>query len=122
MMAPHPSGMRMPDISLCTTDGRTISTAALGPGPTVIYAYPRIGRLDEPPLVLEWDLIPGARGCTPETCGFRDHHDALRLPTFEAAGQTLLRRISLLVRDGRIEHIWYPVFPPDRHADEVLAR
>ena len=115
-------------------------------------------------LVDDWDLIPGARGCTPETCGFRDHHGelreagagpssgsrprttdyqrelaerlglpfailsdaelaltrALRLPTFEAAGETLIRRLTLLLDDGRIEHVWYPVFPPDRHASEVL--
>ena len=112
----------------------------------------------------DWDLIPGARGCTPETCGFRDHHadlralgaevfglstqdtpyqlelverlrlpfailsdadcrlaNALRLPAFEAAGETLLRRLTLSIRGGGIEHVWYPVFPPDRHASEVVA-
>ena len=162
--AAHLPGMRMPHIQLNTTDGRAIWVDRLGPGRTVIYAYPRTGRPGEPPLVEEWDLIPGARGCTPETCGFRDHFQelqkagaavfglstqdldyqrelvdrlhlpfpilsderlalthALRLPTFEVAGQSLVRRITLLVRDGRIEHVWYPVFPPDRHADEVLA-
>jgi peroxiredoxin len=46
---------------------------------------------------------------------------ALRLPTFEAAGETLLKRLTLLVRDDRIERVWYPVFPPDRHAGEVLS-
>jgi len=128
-----------------------------------VYAYPRTGRPGESPLVDDWDLIPGARGCTPETCGFRDHHAemraagaevfglstqdttyqqelverlhlpfailsdaklrltrAWRLPTFEAAGQTLLRRLTIVIRDGRVEHLWYPVFPPDRHAEEVL--
>ncbi|MFL6098878.1 MAG: peroxiredoxin, partial [Actinomycetales bacterium] len=117
----------------------------------------------EPSLVEDWDSIPGARGCTPESCGFRDHHaelaavgadvlglstqdtayereaverlhlpfallsdeqhaltDAIGLPTLVVAGQRLLRRITLLVRDGRIERVWYPVFPPDTHAEEVL--
>jgi peroxiredoxin len=129
-----------------------------------VYAYPRTGRPGEPSLVADWDLIPGARGCTPETCGFRDHHAelaalgaavyglstqdpdyqrelanrlalpfpilsdqdleltrALRLPTFEVAGHTLLKRHTLVVSEGRIEHVSYPVFPPDRHAEEVLA-
>jgi peroxiredoxin len=162
--ATHLQGMRLPDIKLPATDGRVVSPAKLGPGRTVIYAYPRTGRPGEPSLTPDWDAIPGARGCTPETCGFRDHHEelrragadvfglstqetsyqeeladrlhlpfpilsdarleftrALRLPTLEVAGQTLLRRLTLLVRDGRIEHVWYPVFPPDRHAEEVLA-
>ena len=46
---------------------------------------------------------------------------ALRLPTFEVASQTLLKRHTLVIRNGRIEHVFYPVFPPDRHAQEVLA-
>lgn len=162
--AAHLLGTRMPDVTLDSTDGRAVSMARLGPGRTVIYAYPRTGRPGEPLLTPEWDSIPGARGCTPETCGFRDHFQelrqvgagvfglstqdvgyqrelvdrlhlpfpilsdekleltrALRLPTFDVAGQTLLRRLTLLVRDGLIEHVLYPVFPPDRHADEVLA-
>lgn len=131
---------------------------------TVVYAYPRTGRPDEPSLSDDWDLIPGARGCTPESCAFRDHHGellaagacvfglstqssayqreaverlrlpfallsdadlrfttALALPTFQAAGQTLLRRLTLVLRGGRVEHVFYPVFPPDRHAEEVVA-
>lgn len=162
--AKHLVGLTVPDVVLPATDGRLISLARLGPWRTVIYAYPRTGRPGEPSLVDDWDLIPGARGCTPETCGFRDHHaelrqagaevfglstqdsgyqkelverlhlpfailsdqdlkltQAMRLPTFAAAGQTLLKRQTLVVRDGRIEHVWYPVFPPDRHAEDVLA-
>jgi peroxiredoxin len=162
--AAHLRGMRMPDVTLQSTDGRAVSMARLGRGRTVIYAYPRTGVPGEPSLIPDWDLIPGARGCTPETCGFRDHHQelrqaganvfglstqdtpyqqeladrlhlpfpilsdagleltrALRLPTFEVAGQTLLKRLTLIVRDGVIEHVWYPVFPPDRHAEEVVA-
>jgi peroxiredoxin len=154
----------VPDVALPATDGREISLAKLGGGRVVVYAYPRTGRPGESPLVADWDLIPGARGCTPETCGFRDYHaemnaagadvfglstqdtayqqelvtrlhlpfailsdaglrltKAWRLPTFEAAGQTLMKRLTLVIRDGRVEHLWYPVFPPDRHAEDVLA-
>lgn len=162
--AAHLTGTALPDISLPATDGRTVSLARLGPGRAVIYAYPRTGRPGEPSLTDDWDLIPGARGCTPETCGFRDHHAemrqagaevfglstqdsayqkelvdrlhlpfailsdqelkltrAMRLPTFDAAGQTLLKRLTLVIRDGRVQHVWYPVFPPDRHAEDVLG-
>jgi len=140
-----------------------VSLARLQGIRTVVYAYPRTGRPGEPPLTDDWDSIPGARGCTPEACGFRDHHAeleaagadvfgistqdtvyqqevvarlrlpfamlsdqgleltrAMRLPSFTAAGQTLLRRLTLVIRGGRVEHLWYPVFPPDRHAEEVL--
>jgi peroxiredoxin len=156
-------GVAVPAIELPSTTGGSVSLARLT-GRTVVYAYPRTGRPGEPSLVDDWDLIPGARGCTPESCGFRDHHaelaaagaavfglstqdtayqrelverlrlpfailsDAgleltrgLRLPTFEAAGQTLIRRLTISVRDGAVEKVWYPVFPPDRHASEVLA-
>jgi peroxiredoxin len=138
----------------------------------IIYAYPMTG-LPGVPVPDGWDEIPGARGCTPQACGFRDHATelgalgaavaglstqgtayqqeaatrlrlpfpllsdadlelttALRLPTFgidlpaayEGGGpRTLLKRITLVVRDGRVEKVFYPVFPPDRHAEEVLA-
>lgn len=162
--AAHLLGSRVPDIALAATDGRQISLRSIQRVRVVVYAYPRTGRPGEAPLVEEWDLIPGARGCTPETCGFRDHHAELQaagaevyglstqdtdyqrelvgrlnlpfpilsdaeleltramgLPTFEAAGQTLLKRLTLVVRDGRVDHVWYPVFPPDRHAAEVVA-
>ena len=161
--AEHLPDMELPELALPATDGRRISLASLR-GRTVVYAYPRTGRPGEASLTEDWDLIPGARGCTPETCGFRDHHAdlaeagagvfglstqdseyqrelaerlrlpfpilsdaelaltrALELPTFEVARQTLLKRLTLLVRDGRVERTWYPVFPPDRHAEDVLA-
>jgi peroxiredoxin len=161
--ADHLFGSAVPDVVLQATDGRLLSLAGIRGHRVVVYAYPRTGRPGEAPLVDDWDLIPGARGCTPETCGFRDHHAELAaagaevlglstqdteyqrelvdrlhlpfpilsdaslaltrawgLPTFEAAGQTLLRRLTLVIRDGRVEHVWYPVFPPDRHAAEVL--
>jgi peroxiredoxin len=130
----------------------------------VVYLYPRTGRpgTDSP---AGWDLIPGARGCTPEACGFRDHYQdllaagaasvfglssqdtgyqreaverlhlpfpmlsdpalslagALHLPTFPAGGMTLYKRLTLILRDGVIEHVFYPVFPPDQHAQQVLS-
>lgn len=149
-------------MALRATDGREIKLTDTGPHErTVVYAYPRTGRPGEEPLVSDWDLIPGARGCTPESCGFRDQHReiaaagaqvfglstqetsdqrevverlrlpfsllsgaelrltrALELPTFRVADQVLLKRLTLVLRDSRIEHVFYPVFP---HAEEVLA-
>jgi peroxiredoxin len=157
--------MAMPRITLPTTDGDTMRVDAAPDGYSrlVLYAYPRTG---VPGVALPpgWNEIPGARGCTPESCGFRDHAaelgrlgaavaglstqdtdyqreaaqrlhlpfplvsdaeyeltNALRLPTFETSGMTLLRRLTLVVRDGVIERVFYPVFPPDTHAEEVLA-
>jgi peroxiredoxin (alkyl hydroperoxide reductase subunit C) len=161
--ADHLPGRRLPQVGLPATSGESIDLSAL-PGRTVVYAYPRTGRPGHDTLVPDWDEIPGARGCTPETCSFRDHHAelsaagarvvglstqtledqqeaatrlhlpysllsdadldltrALSLPTFEAGGVVLLRRLTLVVRDGVVEHLWYPVFPPDSHAQEVLT-
>jgi peroxiredoxin len=160
----HLWDMPLPPFELAATDGSRVRLDRL-PGRVVAYAYPRTGRPGENHLVPSWDEIPGARGCTPESCAFRDHFrdlraagaalvfglstqdtdyqreaavrlhlpfamlsdadleltKALRLPTFEAAGQTLLKRFTLVIADGRIEHVFYPVFPPDRHAEEVLT-
>ncbi len=161
--AAHLRGMQMPHVVLHSTGGRKVDVASLGAGRTVVYAYPRTGRPDRP-VPNGWDAIPGARGCTPESCSFRDHfselkalgarvyglstqdtdyqHEAaqrlelpfellsdsdlkltraLRLPTFEFDGQTLLKRLTLVVQEDRIEHAFYPIFPPDLHAEEVLA-
>jgi len=160
--ADHLPGTAMPPVALPATDGGVVRLDALGPGRTVLYAYPMTGTpgVDPPD---GWDAIPGARGCTPESCGFRDHHaelaaagavvfgvstqstevqreaadrlhlpftllsdarlelaEALRLPTLEVAGTTMLRRLTLVARDGRVEHVFHPVFPPDGHAAEVL--
>lgn len=160
--AAHLRGMRLPHLALPSTGRRLVDVGALGPGRTVLYLYPRTGRPDRgvPP---GWDSIPGARGCTPESCGFRDHFaelqalqtgvfglstqdtayqleavqrlklpfellsdaqleltSAMRLPTFQFEGETLLKRLTLVVLDGRVEHVFYPVFPPDRHAEEVV--
>jgi peroxiredoxin len=161
--ADHLAGMAMPPITLPRTAGSRVALDDLGPGRTVLYIYPLSGRpgVDLP---AGWDAIPGARGCTPEACGFRDHHaelraagaaavfglssqstdyqaelaerldlpfeilsdpdlevaDALRLPTFTADDRRLYKRLTLVVTDGRIEHAFYPIFPPDQHAAEVL--
>jgi len=161
--ARHLPGAAAPDVTLAATDGTRVSLAKI-PGRVVVFAYPRTGVPGQISLVPDWDMIPGARGCTPQTCAFRDLHkeiaaagagrvfglstqdttyqrelagrlglpfailsdadltltEALRLPTFEAAGKTLMRRLTLLARDGEVERVWYPVFPPDRHAREVL--
>jgi peroxiredoxin len=133
-------------------------------GRVVLYLYPLTGRpgVDLP---VGWDEIPGARGCTPEACSFRDHFqdlqaagavgvyglssqdtdyqrevverlhlpfamlsdvrlqlaDSLGLPTFVADGMTLYKRLTLIVNAGTIERTFYPVFPPDEHAAEVLS-
>jgi peroxiredoxin len=159
----HLTGMRLPRIELATTGGRSVDLSALK-GRTVVYIYPRTGRPDQE-LPTGWNAIPGARGCTPQSCGFRDHFEelkragaaqvyglstqdtayqreaverlhlpfetlsdeklefarALRLPTFEVDGMKLIKRLALIPRDGVIEKVFYPVFPPDRNAGDVLA-
>jgi peroxiredoxin len=158
----HLSGLSLPAIPLPTTDGGTVDLSTLS-GRTVVYAYPRTGQSDRPPGS-DWDRIPGARGCTPQSCAFRDHHaelqalgarvfglstqdsdyqreaaerlhlpfpllsdveltltGAIRLPTFEYQGMTLIKRLTLVIRDGRIEYVFYPVFPPDQNAVDVVA-
>ena len=142
----------MPKVSLSSTTGRLVSLSNLPALRTVIYCYPMTG-VPGKPLPENWDAIPGARGCTPQACNFRDHNqeflelgaevfglstqtteyqremserlhlpfgvlsdvafelcDALRLPTFVVAGTRLLKRLTLIVRDGRIEQVFYPVF------------
>jgi peroxiredoxin len=161
--ADHLTGMAVSNLPLPATDGTLVDLAALA-GWTVLYAYPRTGR---PGLALphDWDAIPGARGCTPQSCAFRDHAGELRrlgvdriyglstqptdeqreaverlrlpfallsdsglafarahrLPTFEVEGTTMLRRLTLILQDGRVRHTMYPVFPPDANAGEVGA-
>ncbi len=162
----HLAGIVLPSIPLSSTDGETIDLSSWR-GRSVVYVYPRTGRPDLPASAA-WDAIPGARGCTPQSCGFRDHYAelqslgtsavfglstqttdyqreaverlhlpfpllsdsdlaftrALRLPTFEfepygEESSTLLKRMAFVIRDGRIERVFYPVFPPDRNAEEV---
>ena len=161
--ARHLKGMALPDLALPSTSGRLINLSTVNAPRIVLYAYPMTGRPDRQ-LPVGWDEIPGARGCTPETCGFRDHHKdlaklqaevfgisvqdttyqremvkrlevpfevlsdehhafikALRLPTFTVDGMTLNQRLTLIARNGHIEQVFYPVFPPDKHAAEVIA-
>jgi peroxiredoxin len=157
----HLAGRAMPSVPLPATDGSTVDLALLA-GRTVVYAYPKTG---DPArgVPTGWDEIPGARGCTPQSCAFRDHHaelqalgarvfglstqttayqqeavarlrlpfpllgdarlrltHALDLPTFTFEGETLLKRVTLIIRDGVVEHAFYPVFPPDRNAQDVI--
>lgn len=160
--ARHLTGMRIPPVSLPATDGSMVNLSTLR-GQVVVYAYPRTGRPGVPNPE-GWDLIPGARGCTPQTCAFRDHlaelnaagvdhlfglstqspvyqsevaerlhlpfailsddhlhlTNGLRLPVFETHGMRLLKRLTLVIDDGVIKHVFYPVFPPDQNAGEVL--
>ena len=163
--ASHLTGRALPGIELPASDGGRVRLDSLGPGRTVIYLYPLTGRpgVDLPE---GWDAIPGARGCSTEACGFRDHFsqlreagaaqvfglsgqapdyqaevaerlrlpfamlsderlelaDALGLPTFSAPGHhRLYSRLTLIVEEGAIEHVFYPVFPPDTHAQQVIA-
>ena len=160
--ARHLRGLALPSIALSATDGSLVDLSRLA-GRTIVYAYPRTGRpgVSNPP---GWDMIPGARGCSPQSCAFRDQYAelkrlgvsqlfglstqdtdyqneaaerlhlpfpllsdaslaltrALSLPTFQVDGMTLLKRVTFVIDDGRITHIFYPVFPPDSNAAVVL--
>lgn len=155
--------MRLPSLALPATDGTIVDLSTLRRR-TIVYAYPRTGRPDAPNPA-GWDAIPGARGCSPQSCAFRDHYAELRqlgvaqlyglatqdsayqreaaerlhlpfpllsderleltramdLPTFTTSGMTLLKRCTLVIDDGRVTHVFYPVFPPDQNADQVIA-
>jgi peroxiredoxin len=163
--ADHLEGLWLPALALPSTQGGEVelAAAAADAGTLVVYVYPRTGTPGKPSPD-GWDAIPGARGCTPQSCAFRDRHaelralgagvlglsaqpaeeqaafaareqlpfallsdpslelaGALRLPTFEVGGMRLYKRITLIVEDGAIANVFYPVFPPDRNAAEVLA-
>jgi peroxiredoxin len=160
--AAHLTGMRVPRLELPTTDQRALDLAEAAQQLLVLYIYPRTGRPGEQ-LPTNWDAIPGARGCTPQSCGFRDLHsemvaagahtlglsaqpvaaqlevverlglpyalasdplltvaDALDLPTFEVDGMRLYKRLTLIAEHGEVLKVFYPVFPPDRNAIDVL--
>ena len=158
----HLPGMTLPSVALPSTGGRAVNPAQI-PGWVVIYCYPMTGRPDRS-LPDGWDQIPGARGCTPQSCSFRDHYrelqrlnaqvfglstqttdyqreaaerlhlpfellsdssfafaQALRLPMFEVEGMRLIKRVTVIAKNGKIVKHFYPVFPPDRNVDNVLA-
>ncbi|MEL7345873.1 MAG: peroxiredoxin [Pseudomonadota bacterium] len=158
----HLSGIALACVPLKGTDGASYDLSAL-PGTTVLYIYPKTGQPGKD-MPEGWDMIPGARGCTPQSCSFRDHFaelkglgvdhlfglstqagayqteaaerlhlpfpvlsdadlafaTALRLPTFEAWGETLIKRMAFVIKDGVIVHVFYPVFPPDQNAAMVV--
>jgi peroxiredoxin len=160
----HLPGRSLPALRLHATTGDEVDLAELGAdGTTVLFVYPRTGRPDRP-LPTGWDLIPGARGCTPQSCTFRDLHgefakrrvevvglsaqspeeltefaervhppfpllsdpslelgEALGLPTFGVDGMTLYKRVTLVIRGGEIVKAFYPIFPPNRNAADILA-
>lgn len=162
----HLPGTRLPTIALPATSGESVDLSGAGTPWVVVYCYPRTGKPDQEPLggTQVWNALPGARGCTPQTCAYRDHHaqlhalgasvyglstqdteyqreaverlhlpfrllsdarlafaGALRLPTFAVAGQVLIRRLTLIARAGRIEKVFYPVYPADSDAERVSA-
>jgi len=160
--ASHLKGQQLPDLELNNTSGATTNLSKLE-GRCVVYAYPMTGRPDTP-LPDNWDQIPGARGCTPQSCAFRDHtnelaecgvshlfglstqdtdyqneaalrlhlpflllsdHElhlskALKLPTMDVEGNTLIKRLTMVIDDGIVEHVFYPVYPPDKSVEVLL--
>jgi peroxiredoxin len=160
--AAHLAGMVVPALELESSVG-PVDLAEFGAERAVLYVYPRTGRPGRE-VPATWDAIAGARGCTPQSCGFRDHFEELRslgakvaglstqslieqielserlgilypvisdparklgdaigLPTFEFEGATLYKRLTLVFEAGRVAKVFYPVFPPDRNAEEVVA-
>jgi peroxiredoxin len=159
----HLPGLEMPALALPTTAGSPVDFSGLT-GRSVIFCYPKTGLPGKEPSA-NWNEIPGARGCTPQNCGFRDEYPslqragvkqvfgvstqgsayqqeaaerlhlpyalvsdetlalvhALKLPTFDFEGETLIKRLTLIVDDGVITHVLYPVFPPDQSAAQTLA-
>ncbi len=161
-LAAHLIGMTLPSLSLLATNGTKVNLSQVQ-GRFVVYCYPRTGTPNTS-LPEGWDQIPGARGCTPQSCAYRDHYQelkalgaevfglsvqtteyqtemvnrlhlpfpvlsdehfefqrALNLPTFEVAGMTLLKRLTLIVKDGVVEAVHYPVFPSDSDPAWVIG-
>ena len=158
----HLPGMSMPSVRLRSTTGRHVDIAKISAWSTVLFFYP--AATGKPDMPKEWDLIPGARGCTSQNCAYRDHYrefrdlglevfgisaqrpedqkefavrmgipyellsdsdfeltKALRLPAFEFQGRRYIKRLTIAAEDGRVKKVFYPVFPPDRNAEAVLA-
>ena len=165
--ANHLKGLIVPSFLLPSTANRSVDLASLSEERrVVVYCYPRTGKPGEEPLngYAAWNRIPGARGCTPQSCAFRDFYnelqnldaevfglstqttayqqelverehlpfeilsdakleftDALRLPTFEVKGEILLKRLTIIIFKREIIKVFYPVFPPDKNAEDVIA-
>ncbi len=162
----HLTGMAVPGVALPSTGGGTVRLDDATAPRTVVFVYSLTAKPDEEPPggMAGWTAIPGARGCTPQACAYRDEAEqfrqlavrlyglstqdtayqrematrlrlpyevlsdagleltrALHLPTFEVEGTTLLKRHTLVIGRGRIEHVFYPVFPPDQDASRVLV-
>jgi len=162
----HLRGLALPSVGLKATSGATVDLSKEGRPWLVVYCYPRTGRPDREPLggAEAWNAIPGARGCTPQSCAYRDHHAelaalgasvyglstqdteyqqeavarfhlpfsllsdaklnlarALKLPTFTFEGLELIKRLTLIIRAGQIEEVFYPVFPSNADAERVIA-
>ena len=160
--ADHLVGRSLPDLSLPSTGGKIVALDRL-PGTAVFYVYPMTGRPGRA-LPEGWEQFPGARGCTPQSCAFRDHHaqfeqlrvnvygistqdpaeqqeaadrlglpfpllsdsefqlrNTLQLPTFTLEGVDRYKRLTLITNQGKIDHVFYPVFPPNQNAEDVLA-
>ena len=158
----HLPGMVVPPVRLPSTRGHAVDLEEAARRPLVVFFYPATGQPGEP-TPREWDLIPGARGCTPQNCVYRDRYqefqdlgfevhavsgqqpdaqwefaermhipflllsdsafeltEAMRLPTFQFGGRRFIKRLTLVVGDGRVKKVFYPVFPPDRDAEVVL--
>ena len=158
----HLLGMEIPEISLLTSNGDYIKIRRKELFKIVLYFYPMTGRPDKP-LPKNWNNIPGARGCTPENCSFRDNYDelvklnalpigitsqsiedikemvnrlkinfdilsdyglsfakSLKLPTFSVGNKVFIKRLTLIVDNCKIVKVFYPVFPPDKHINDVL--
>ncbi|MGI8518997.1 MAG: peroxiredoxin [Actinomycetota bacterium] len=156
-------GTSVPDMTLPSTSGERISLRQRTRHASVLYFYPRTG-VPGQQLPDGWDLIPGARGCTPQACGFRDHAAELEdlgaqvlgisaqptdeqrefaeriglpfsllsdpalllaeqmgLPTFEVGSMRLFKRVTLIAKGAKIVKVFYPIFPPDRNAGDVVA-
>ena len=157
----HLLGKSLPNIVLLSTTNKQVNISQIK-NRVVFYCYPMTG---QPGVKLPdgWDLIPGARGCTPQSCSFRNHYQelqtlntqvygvstqsslvqqeaverlhlpfellsdadfklvtSLQLPTFEVENQRFIKRLTLIAEAGKIIKVFYPVFPPDKNAEDVI--
>ena len=157
----HLWGKNLPNVVLISTAKKQVNLSQIK-NRVVFYCYPMTG---QPGFKLPdgWDSIPGARGCTPQSCSFRNHYQelqtlntqvygvstqsslvqqeaverlhlpfellsdtdfklvtSLQLPTFEVENQRFIKRLTLIAEAGKIIKVFYPVFPPDKNAEDVI--